>query len=91
VLLVLAALIMSVVMPLTPGGAGVQQGLLLAAFSGAASETSVETFAVGQEVAIAVFSLVVGFIALVAIFRVHSFREVMRRGREEREADRLTR
>lgn len=91
VLLVLASLIFSAVMPLTPGGAGVQQALLLAALAGAASDTAVAAFAVGQEAAIATFTVAIGFVALVTIFRLRSFQEVIRRGREDREADMLMR
>jgi hypothetical protein len=39
-------------------------------------------------VAIAATTFAVGFAALVFIFRIRSFKEVLAKGREEREADR---
>jgi hypothetical protein len=42
---------------------------------------------VGQQVAIAAFSFAIGFAALAFVFRIRSFKEVIRRGREDREAD----
>ena len=41
-------------------------------------------FSVGQQIATAVLSGVLGFAALVLIFRFKSFKEVMERGREHR-------
>src|SRR5947209_2690472 len=69
------------VFPFTPGGLGVQQALLLTIF---AHNADVASFSVGQQVATAVLSGVLGFAALVFIFRLRSFREVVRRGREHR-------
>jgi uncharacterized membrane protein YbhN (UPF0104 family) len=80
-LLVLAVQVVASVFPFTPGGAGVQQALLLTIF---ANNPDVAAFSVGQQIATAVLSSVLGFIALVTIFRFRSFREVMARGREHR-------
>jgi hypothetical protein len=38
-------------------------------------------------VAIAAFSFAIGFIGLALVFKIRSFKEVIRRGREDREAD----
>lgn len=73
--------------PLTPGGAGVQQALLVQVFAAAASGATVAAYSVGQQVATAVFTLCLGFGALVVIFRITSFREVIRRGKEDRAAE----
>jgi uncharacterized membrane protein YbhN (UPF0104 family) len=81
VLLVLGVQVVASVFPFTPGGAGVQQALLLQIF---AHSPYIASFAVGQQIAIAILSAVLGFSALVVIFRLRSFREVMRRGREDR-------
>ena len=43
-------------------------------------------YSVGQQIAIAAVTFAVGFVALVFIFRIRSFKEVIARGREEREA-----
>jgi uncharacterized membrane protein YbhN (UPF0104 family) len=80
-LLVLAVQVVASVFPFTPGGAGVQQALLLTIFAG---NPDVAAFSVGQQIATAVLSSALGFGALVLIFRFKSFREVMARGREHR-------
>jgi uncharacterized membrane protein YbhN (UPF0104 family) len=80
-LLVLAVQVVASVFPFTPGGAGVQQALLLTIF---AHNPDVAAFSVGQQIATAVLSSALGFAALVIIFRFRSFREVMARGREHR-------
>jgi len=80
-LLVLAVQVVASVFPFTPGGLGVQQALLLTIFAGNPNITS---FSVGQQIATAVVCAVLGFAALVLIFRFKSFREVIERGREHR-------
>ena len=80
-LLVLAVQVVASVFPFTPGGAGVQQALLLTIF---AHNPNTPAFSVGQQIATAVLSSGLGFAALVFIFRFTSFREVMRRAREHR-------
>jgi uncharacterized membrane protein YbhN (UPF0104 family) len=83
-LLVLAVQVVASVFPFTPGGAGVQQALLLTIF---AHSAGVAAFSVGQQIATAVLSGVLGFAALVLIFRFKSFREVLERGREHRRTE----
>jgi uncharacterized membrane protein YbhN (UPF0104 family) len=72
---------MASVFPFTPGGLGVQQALLLTIF---AHSPDVAPFSVGQQIATAVLSAALGFAALVVIFRLKSFREVIQRGKEHR-------
>jgi uncharacterized membrane protein YbhN (UPF0104 family) len=81
VLLVLGVQVVASVFPFTPGGAGVQQALLLAIF---AHNSYVASFSVGQQIAIAVLTTACGFAALVLIFRFRSFREVIARGKADR-------
>src|SRR5579862_5502009 len=83
-LLVLAVQVVASVFPFTPGGAGVQQALLLAIF---AHNQNVAAFSIGQQIATAVLSSALGFGALVLIFRFKSFREVIARGREHRRGE----
>jgi uncharacterized membrane protein YbhN (UPF0104 family) len=73
--------------PFTPGGAGVQQALLVKVFAGAAKGDVVAAYSVGQQIAIAAFTAGVGFVAMVAIFRFRSFKEVIQAGRAQREAE----
>jgi uncharacterized membrane protein YbhN (UPF0104 family) len=90
VLLVLGVNAVAAVVPFTPGGAGVQQAFLVQVFAGAASGATVAAYSVGQQIAIAVFSLSVGFAALALIFQFRSFKEVIAAGREHRDAERAT-
>ena len=83
-LLVLGVQVVASVFPFTPGGAGVQQALLVSIFSHSASAATVAAFSVGQQIATAVLSSALGFAALVVIFRFKSFSEVIERGREHR-------
>ena len=71
----------------TPGGAGVQQALLVKVFAGTVSGATVAAYSVGQQIAIGATSLAVGFAALVFIFRFRSFKEVIAQGRAARSAD----
>ncbi len=80
-LLVLAVQVVASVFPFTPGGLGVQQALLLQIFAGSAY---VAAFSVGQQIATTVLTCLLGFAALILIFRFKSFREVIARGREHR-------
>jgi uncharacterized membrane protein YbhN (UPF0104 family) len=86
VMLVYAVAAVSSLVPLTPGGAGVQQALLVKVFSGTASGATVAAYSVGQQIALAAFSAGLGLIALIAIFQIRSFKEVIQRGREEQRA-----
>jgi uncharacterized membrane protein YbhN (UPF0104 family) len=89
VLLVLGVNAVSAAVPFTPQGAGVQQALLVKVFGGGAiAGSTVAAYSVGQQIAIGALTFGIGFTALVFIFRVRSFKEVIARGREDREADR---
>lgn len=87
VLLVLGVNAVSAAVPFTPQGAGVQQALLTKVFAGTAPTATVAAYSVGQQIAIGALTFGIGFASLVFIFRIRSFREVIDRGREEREAD----
>jgi uncharacterized membrane protein YbhN (UPF0104 family) len=88
VLLVLGVNAVAAVVPFTPGGAGVQQALLVKVFAGTATVATVAAYSVGQQIVIAATTLGVGFVALVSIFRIRSFKEAIRLGQAEREAER---
>jgi uncharacterized membrane protein YbhN (UPF0104 family) len=87
VLLVLGVNAVAAAVPFTPGGAGVQQAFLVKVFAGTAASSTVASYSVGQQIAIAAFSLALGFVALVTIFRFRSFREVIDAGKAERAAE----
>jgi len=90
VLLVLGVNAVASVVPFTPGGAGVQQAFLVEVFAGTATGATVAAYSVGQQIAIAVWSLALGFTALVTIFQFRSFRAVIEAGRESRRAEAAT-
>ena len=73
--------------PFTPGGAGVQQALMVKVFASSGAAVAV-AYSVGQQIAIAVFTAAVGLGAVIVIFRFRSFREVIQAGRASREAER---
>ena len=91
VLLVLGVNAVAAAVPFTPQGAGVAQALLVKVFAGTASGATVAAYSVGQQIAIGAFAFGVGFAALFFIFRVRSFKEILARGREDRDAERAQR
>ncbi|MEJ7894308.1 MAG: lysylphosphatidylglycerol synthase transmembrane domain-containing protein [Solirubrobacteraceae bacterium] len=84
VLLVLGVNAIAALLPFTPGGAGVQQALLVKVFGGS---SVVAAYSVGQQIAIGAFSLAVGFVALITIFNFRSFREAIASGKAARGDD----
>ncbi len=84
VLLVLGVNAIAALVPFTPGGAGVQQALLAKVFAGTAAGTTVAAYSVGAQIAIAATCFAIGFAALLLIFRVRSFKEVLAQGRAAR-------
>jgi uncharacterized membrane protein YbhN (UPF0104 family) len=87
VMLVLGVNAVASFIPFVPGGAGVQQALLIKVFASVASAETVAAYSVGQQAAIAAFSFALGFAGLVFIFRIRSIKEVRQRGREDRAAE----
>ena len=84
VLLVLGVNAIAALVPFTPGGAGVQQALLVKVFG---SGATVAAYSVGQQIAIAALTFLIGLGALTRIFRFRSFKEVIAQGREARAAE----
>jgi uncharacterized protein (TIRG00374 family) len=85
VLLVLGVNAVAALVPFTPGGAGVQQALLVKVFSGTAAGATVAAYSVGQQIAIGAFMFGLGFASIVWIFRFRSFKEVIAAGRAARD------
>lgn len=84
VLLVLGVNAVAALVPFTPGGAGVQQALLVTVFG---SGATVAAYSVGQQIAIAALTFGIGLAAVIWIFRFRSFKEVIAAGRAHREAE----
>ena len=88
VLLVFAVNQVAGAVPFTPGGAGVQQALLVKVFAASAPTAVVAAYSVGQQIAIAALTSLTGLAAIVFIFRFRSFGAVIHAGRASREAER---
>jgi uncharacterized membrane protein YbhN (UPF0104 family) len=82
-LLVQIAQSLSTLLPITPGGAGTEQGLLLYLFSGKAARSAVLSFSVGMHIAIVVVNVALGVLAVALMTRSLSFRRL----REDAAAD----
>jgi uncharacterized membrane protein YbhN (UPF0104 family) len=87
VLLVLGVNAVAALVPFTPGGAGVQQALLVKVFGGVVAGSTVAAYSVGQQIAIAAFTFSAGFAIVVFLFRFRSFKEVVAHGRAARGAE----
>jgi uncharacterized membrane protein YbhN (UPF0104 family) len=84
VMLVMSVQAVSTLLPLTPGGAGAQQALLVATLTGP-GPVAVLTYSVGQQIAVAVWAALLGFLALAFVFRTTDWRSLIRRA--EADAD----
>lgn len=84
VMLVFAVNSVSGMIPLTPGGVGIQQALYVKVF--AHIQTRVVAYSVGQQIVIAVLTAGIGLCAVLFIFRFRSFKEVVRAGRADKAA-----
>jgi uncharacterized protein (TIRG00374 family) len=86
VLLVMSVQAIANVIPLTPGGAGAQQALLVATLSGP-SRTAVLSFSVGIQIAMAAWSVVLGFAAILLVFKTTDWRGLIREAEEEAQSE----
>src|SRR6266511_3878868 len=77
-LLVQIAQSLSTLLPITPGGAGTEQGLLLYLFRGKAARSSVLSFSVGMHIAIVVLNVALGVLAIALMTRSLGFRRLRR-------------
>lgn len=82
VMLVMSVQAIANVVPFTPGGAGAQQALLVATLTGP-SRTAVLSFSVGTQIAMAAWSVVLGFLAILLVFRTTDWRGLIRQAEEE--------
>ncbi len=82
VMLVMSVQAISTMLPFTPGGAGAQQALLVATLEGP-SRAAVLSFSVGTQIAMAAWSALLGFAALLLIFRTTNWRALMSHAESE--------
>jgi uncharacterized membrane protein YbhN (UPF0104 family) len=89
VMLVMSVQAIANVVPFTPGGAGAQQALLVATLHGP-SRAAVLSYSVGTQIAMAAWSVVLGFLAILLVFRTTDWRGLIRQAEEEAAADAQT-
>jgi uncharacterized membrane protein YbhN (UPF0104 family) len=89
VMLVMSVQTIATLLPFTPGGAGAQQALLVATLVGP-GPIAVLTYSVGQQVAIAAWAIILGFLALAFVFRTTDWRELIHSASEEADRQKRT-
>jgi uncharacterized membrane protein YbhN (UPF0104 family) len=86
VMLVMSVQAIANIVPLTPGGAGAQQALLVATLNGP-SRTAVLSFSVGTQIAMAAWSVVLGFAAMLLVFRTTDWRGLIQQAEEDHRSE----
>jgi len=86
VMLVMSVQAIATIIPFTPGGAGAQQALLVATLSGP-SRAAVLSFSVGTQIAMAAWSVLLGFGAILLVFRTTDWKDLIRQAQEEAAAE----
>ncbi len=84
VMLVMSVQTIATLLPLTPGGAGAQQALLVATLVGP-GPIAVLTYSVGQQIAVAAWTVVLGALALIFVFRTTDWRRLIHSASKEAE------
>jgi glycosyltransferase 2 family protein len=82
VMLVMSVQAIANIVPFTPGGAGAQQALLVATLQGP-SRAAVLSFSVGTQIAMAAWSIVLGFAAILLVFRTTDWRGLIRQAQDD--------
>jgi uncharacterized protein (TIRG00374 family) len=67
---------LSTLLPIAPGGAGTEQGLLLYLLNGKASRSALLSFSVGMHIAIVVLNVLLGVLAVMLITRTLRLRKL---------------
>lgn len=82
VMLVMSVQAIATIVPFTPGGAGAQQALLVATLNGP-SRAAVLSFSVGTQIAMAAWSVLLGFAAILLVFRTTDWRGLIDQAQDE--------
>lgn len=85
VMLVMSVQAITSVIPFTPGGIGPQQALLIATLTGP-SRSAVLSYSVGTQIAMSAWSVVLGFVATLLVFRTTDWRGLIRQAEEDEAA-----
>ncbi len=83
VMLVMSVQAIANVVPFTPGGAGAQQALLVATLSGP-TRSAVLSFSVGTQIAMAAWSVALGFAAILLVHRTTDWRGLIKQAEEDK-------
>lgn len=86
VMLVMSVQAIANIVPFTPGGAGAQQALLVATLHGP-TRAAVLSFSVGTQIAMAAWSIVLGFAAILLVFRTTDWRGLIQQAKDERDQE----
>jgi len=86
VMLVMSVQAIATIVPFTPGGAGAQQALLVATLNGP-SRSAVLSFSVGTQIAMAAWSVLLGFAAILLVFRTADWRGLIKQAQDEAASD----
>lgn len=83
-LLVMVVNSISTLLPFTPGGAGAQQALLVIVLSGAAADSTLLAYSVGNQAVITAANVLLGLGSMYFMFRGLSWRKIARRAETAR-------
>ena len=86
-LLVMVVGSLTTLLPVTPGGVGTQQALIVVVLSGAATDSQLLSYSVGAQAAVMVANAIIGGIALVLMLRTLSLRSAIGHARHTQRAD----
>jgi uncharacterized membrane protein YbhN (UPF0104 family) len=86
VMLVMSVQAIANIVPFTPGGAGAQQALLVATLKGP-SRSAVLSFSVGTQIAMAAWSVVLGFAAILLVFGTADWKGLIRQAQDEADSE----
>src|SRR4029078_5542953 len=85
-MLVMSVQAIATIVPFTPGGAGAHQALLVATLEGP-SPAAVLSFSVGTQIAMATWSVVLGFGAILLVFRTTDWRGLIKQAQDDADRD----
>jgi glycosyltransferase 2 family protein len=88
VMLVMSVQAIANIVPFTPGGAGAQQALLVATLEGP-SRAAVLSFSVGTQIAMAAWSVILGFGAILLVFRTTDWKGLIKQAQDEAEQEKM--
>ncbi|HET7485291.1 MAG TPA: lysylphosphatidylglycerol synthase transmembrane domain-containing protein [Solirubrobacterales bacterium] len=86
VMLVMSVQAIATIVPFTPGGAGAQQALLVATLEGP-SRSAVLSFSVGTQIAMAAWSVALGFGAILLVFRTTDWKGLIKQAQDDAASD----